>query len=101
MTPYNCDAEFNLQFLPEASDRAQGIERALGLVDFALCVHLDREDMPDSSLANIERWAAGVPVPTYAIDDESAIKVIDGAAEVVSEGHWELINAERSGLANA
>jgi dipeptidase E len=93
MTPYNCDAEFNLQFLPEASDRAQGIERALGLVDFALCVHLDREDMPDSSLANIEKWAAGVPVPTYAIDDQSAIKVIDGAVEVVSEGHWELINA--------
>ena len=93
MTPYNCDAEFNLQFLPEASDRAQGIERALGLVDFALCVHLDREDMPDSSLANIEEWAAGVPVPTYAIDDQSAIKVIDGEVEVVSEGHWELITA--------
>ena len=27
-------------------------------------------------------------MPTYAIDDQTAIKVIDGAVEVVSEGHW-------------
>ena len=28
--------------------------------------------------------------PAYAIDDETAIKVTDGAVEVVSEGHWKL-----------
>ena len=44
--------------------------------------------MPDNSLANAERWAAGVQVPVYAIDDQTAIIVIDGAVEVVSEGHW-------------
>jgi dipeptidase E len=27
-------------------------------------------------------------VPTYAIDDQTAIKVVDGAVDVVSEGHW-------------
>jgi hypothetical protein len=26
----------------------------------------------------------------YAIDDETAIKVVDGTVEVVSEGHWKL-----------
>jgi dipeptidase E len=26
--------------------------------------------------------------PAYAIDDETAIKVVDGTVEVVSEGHW-------------
>ena len=46
--------------------------------------------MPDTSLANIERWAAGIPVPAYAIDDQTAIKVVDGTFEVVSEGHWTL-----------
>jgi dipeptidase E len=46
--------------------------------------------MPDTSLANIKRWAAGIPVPAYAIDDQTAIKVTDGAVEVVSEGHWKL-----------
>ena len=37
-----------------------------------------------------ERWAAGIPSPAYAIDDETAIKVVDGTVEVISEGHWKL-----------
>jgi hypothetical protein len=41
-------------------------------------------------MANAEKGAAGVPVPGYAIDDQTAIKVIDGTVEVVSEGHWKL-----------
>src|SRR6201998_1596619 len=65
-----------------------GSDRALGLVDFSLFPHLDYPSLPDNSLANAERWAAGIPVPAYAIDDQTAIKVIDGAVEVVSEGHW-------------
>jgi dipeptidase E len=44
--------------------------------------------MPEASLANLERWAAGVDVSAYVIDDQTALKVIDGAVEVVSEGHW-------------
>ena len=91
VTPYNCDAEFNLQHLPAGSDMALGAERALGLVDFTLCPHLGREDMADAALANIEKWASGIPVPTYAIDDETAIRVIDGNVDVVSEGTWKLL----------
>ncbi len=72
------------------SDPLTGSDRALGLVDFSLFPHLEREDMPDTSLANIERWAAGIPVPAYAIDDQTAIKVVDDTVEVVSEGHWKL-----------
>jgi dipeptidase E len=90
VTPNNCDAEFDLRFAPLGSDRALGSDKALGLVDFTLYPHLDHEDMPDTSLANIEKWAAGVPVPTYAIDDQTAIKVTDGTVEVVPEGHWKL-----------
>jgi dipeptidase E len=90
LTPYNCDAEFNLQYVPAGSDQAREGDRALGLVDFALRVHLDREGFEDSSMANVEKWAAEIPVPTYAIDDQTAIKVADGAVEVVSEGNWKL-----------
>jgi len=61
-----------------------------GLVDFAVIPHLEHAEHPDASLANAERWAARIPAPTYAIDDETAIRVVDGAAEVVSEGHWRL-----------
>lgn len=64
------------------------IEKGLGLVDFALLPHLDHENHPESSTAKVERMAANVPVPTYGIDDETAIKVVDGFAEVISEGYW-------------
>ena len=65
-----------------------GGDKALGLVDFAIFPHLDHEMLPDNSMADAERWAAGMPVPSYAIDDQTAIKVIDGTVELVSEGHW-------------
>jgi dipeptidase E len=41
-------------------------------------------------MADAERWAATIGIPAYAIDDETAIKVVDGNVEVVSEGHWKL-----------
>ncbi len=69
-------------------DPPTGSDKALGLVDFALHPHLDAEYMPTASLAHLEQWAAGVDVPAYAIDDQTAIKVIDGVVEVVSEGQW-------------
>ena len=71
-----------------ASHLPKGSDRALGLVDFSLFPHLDLPESPDNSMANAERWAAKGPVPTYAIDDQTAIVVLDGAVEVVSEGHW-------------
>src|SRR5882762_6278334 len=70
--------------LPAESDKS------LGLFDFALHPHLDYELFPENSLANLEKLAATIPVPSYAIDDDTAIKVIDGTIEVVSEGHWKL-----------
>ncbi len=65
-----------------------GSDRTLGLVDFAMFPHLDHPSMPDNSLANAEKWATGVGVPAYAIDDQTAIVVRNGVVEVVSEGHW-------------
>jgi dipeptidase E len=67
-----------------------GGDETLGVVDFSIFPHVDHEDMPDNSMANAERWAAGIRRPAYAIDDQTAIKVTDGTVEVVSEGHWRL-----------
>jgi len=67
-----------------------GDDETLGLVDFSMFPHLDLENTPGNSMADAEKWAASVPVPGYAIDDQTAIKVTDGAVEVVSEGHWKL-----------
>ncbi|HKO33793.1 MAG TPA: Type 1 glutamine amidotransferase-like domain-containing protein [Candidatus Limnocylindria bacterium] len=67
-----------------------GDDRTLGIVDFSICPHLAPEGMPGNSMADAEKWAAGIAGPAYAIDDETAIKVSDGTVEVVSEGQWKL-----------
>ncbi len=69
-----------------------GGDETLGLVDFSIFPHLDNEDLPENTMAGAERWAAGMPVSAYAIDDQTAIKVTDGTVEVVSEGHWKLFD---------
>jgi len=68
-----------------------GVEdRALGWVDFSIFPHLDHPALPENTMADAERWAAGLANPSYAICDDTAIKVVDGAVEVISEGHWKL-----------
>lgn len=39
-------------------------------------------------MAGAERWAAELAAPAYAIDDETALKVVEGKVEVISEGNW-------------
>ena len=63
-------------------------DRTLGVVDFSIFPHVDH---PGSPRTRWPRPSAGPPTlgnPAYAIDDDTAIKVVDGAVEVVSEGHW-------------
>lgn len=65
-----------------------GEDRALGLVDFSVFPHLDHPGFDDNTMACAERWAAEIGGPAYAIDDPTAIQVVDGVATVVTEGHW-------------
>ncbi|MGN6431865.1 MAG: Type 1 glutamine amidotransferase-like domain-containing protein [Gaiellaceae bacterium] len=65
-------------------------DNTLGIIDFSIFPHLDHQDLPENTMADAERWAAGMSVPAYAIDDQTAIQVTDGSVEVVSEGHWKL-----------
>ena len=70
-----------------------GDDRALGLVDFSIFPHLDHESLPENTLAHAQAWAGGLGCPSYAIDDETALRVVDGAVDVVSEGHWHRFDA--------
>ena len=63
-------------------------DRTLGIVDFSIFPHVDNPGLPSNTMAAAEKWAAGLGGPAYAIDDETAIKVVDGKVEAVSEGHW-------------
>ncbi|MDM7853681.1 Type 1 glutamine amidotransferase-like domain-containing protein [Cellulomonas alba] len=66
-------------------------DRTLGVVDFAIFPHLDA--FPTNTRAHAERWAAGLGVPAYAIDEQTAIAVVDGSVRVVSEGRWTAFDA--------
>lgn len=63
------------------------------MVDFSICPHVNGDGRPGNSAAMAERWAAGLPNPAYAIDDDTAITVVDGVVEVVSEGRWSVLGA--------
>jgi dipeptidase E len=65
-----------------------GGDSTLGIVGFSIFPHLDHEALPENTMAEAEKWAAGLGNPAYAIDDDTAIKVTGGTVEVVSEGKW-------------
>ena len=67
-------------------EQPSGGNKTLGLVDFSIFPHLNA--FPTNTLAHAERWAADLGGPAYAIDEQTAIKVVDGSVEVVSEGQW-------------
>jgi dipeptidase E len=71
---------------PSATD-----DRTLGVVDFSIFPHLDA--FPTNTMAHAERWAATVDVVAYAIDEQTAITVVDGSVDVVSEGRWRKFDA--------
>jgi len=74
-------------------DRILVTARGAGLVDFGVIPHLEHPHHLDASLANAEQWAARIPAPTYAIDDDSAVRIVDGTIDVVSEGAWKLFTS--------
>jgi len=74
----------------EAAPANAGSNKTMKLVDFVIRPHLNADYFPVATLENMEKWAAKVDVPLYAFDDQTAIKVVDGKVEVVSEGEWKL-----------
>ena len=72
-----------IQWRPPSGD-----DSTLGLVDFSICPHLVPDGGPGNTMAEAEEWASTIGGPAYAIDDQTAITVLGGAVEVVSEGHW-------------
>jgi dipeptidase E len=68
-------------------------DRTLGVVEFSIFPHVDHPDIPTNTMAAAESWAAGLSGPAYAIDDETAIRVVDGTVDVVSEGTWRYFDA--------
>ncbi|MEK7554866.1 MAG: Type 1 glutamine amidotransferase-like domain-containing protein [Patescibacteria group bacterium] len=63
-------------------------EDALHLVNFYTRPHFNSPHFPHANEKYLREVAKGLNAPLYAIDDQSALKVVDGKVEVVSEGKW-------------
>jgi len=72
----------------ESKPSITGDDITLGLVDFSIFPHLNHPALPENTMAEAEKWARDIGGPAYAIDDETAIEVVDGTVRVVSEGKW-------------
>ena len=77
-----------IQWRPPSGD-----DSTLGIVDFSICPHVNGEGKPGNTMAEAESWADGIDGPAYAVDDETAFKVVDGEVEIVSEGSWRLLHS--------
>jgi len=63
-------------------------EKALGFVSFHIRPHFNSPHFPKLRKELLEKMAKELKEPIYAIDDQTAIKVIDSSIEVISEGEY-------------
>jgi dipeptidase E len=74
----------------------EGVEKldkeGLGFVNFQIRPHFNSPSFPKVRTKYLEKLAKKIPEPIYAIDDKTAIKVLDREVLVVSEGEWKRFN---------
>lgn len=66
--------------------------QGLGFVDFEIRPHLNSSYFPKVRLPFLKELANETKIGFYAIDDNTAIKVVDGKISIVSEGEWKKFN---------
>ena len=64
------------------------INRGLGLVDFLICPHLNSSYFKLNRINKVKELAREIKETIYTIDNDTAIKVIDGKIEIISDGKW-------------
>jgi dipeptidase E len=76
--------------LPPADANPTGLTDLTGFnwVDFEIEPHCDKD-----RFSEVKTYASTKNHSVYAIDDQTAIKVVDGEVEIVSEGSWQVFNA--------
>lgn len=60
----------------------------LNYVDFYTLPHLNSSHFPKLTEENINKIAEEIPKKIYALDDQSALKIVDGKVEIVTEGEY-------------
>ncbi len=60
----------------------------LNYVDFYTLPHFNSPYFPNLTEENIKKLAERIPKKIYVLDDQSALKVVDGKVEVITEGQY-------------
>ena len=69
-------------------DKEEKEMKGLGFVDFYFLPHLNSPYFPERMEENAKKVASEVSKKIYFLDDQSALKVVDGKVEVISEGKY-------------
>lgn len=83
------DLEINKLFPEEAEYRLTDVT-GLGYVPFAVCPHLNSPFFKEPTEDDIKAFAETVPYPVYAIDDKTAISIVSGTVNVITEGTYKI-----------
>ncbi|OGY37148.1 MAG: hypothetical protein A3G57_04335 [Candidatus Andersenbacteria bacterium RIFCSPLOWO2_12_FULL_45_8] len=83
--------EKEMQRLYEEPIIDDATNEGLGFVDFLVVPHMNSQYFPRAGEL-VNEVARGITTPLYAIDDQTAVKVVDGKPEVITEGTWKRFN---------
>lgn len=67
-------------------------DEGLGLVDFLIEPHINNKYFPELTFEYVKKQSRKIPQQIYALDDNSAIKVVNNKISVISEGKWKKFN---------
>lgn len=73
----------------------QSSGKTLKFVDFIFRPHFNSRYFSTTNVDELKKKAHVLNKRVYALDDDSALKVIDGKLEVVTEGEWVCVEPQR------
>jgi dipeptidase E len=81
---------FTDEYYNELGPKGRSAGESLKFVDLIFRPHLNSDFFPKIRKDILEEKCRDLDLkyPVYALDDMSALKIIDGAVEVISEGEW-------------
>lgn len=86
--------ESNSPIFPEEDEGRIEDLRGLSLVPYAVVPHLNSVMFSHARHEYIRRFADSVTYPVFALDDQSAIEVVDGRTRIVSTGAYKAFDNE-------
>lgn len=84
----NPDLDVRLSQVIYGEDFEKTTMAGLNFVDFYFLPHLNSPDFPGRMEENIREAAKSLSRKIYSLDDQSALKVVDGKVEIVTEGKY-------------